>query len=87
MEGLHDEARPGRPRNYNDENVATVIDRALNAKPDEDGPWSVRRIASSEGVSKSTVQRWFALSGINPHPAPAPGARGKRPGQPPGGRA
>ena len=67
VEGLHDELRPGRPRTYDDEKVAAVINRALQQKPDEATHWSVRLMASAEGVSKSTVQRWFALFGVKPH--------------------
>ena len=33
LEGLHDELRPGRPRTYDDERVATVINDALQTKP------------------------------------------------------
>jgi putative transposase len=29
LEGLHDELRPGRPRTYEDDTVAVVINRAL----------------------------------------------------------
>ncbi|MCP9859242.1 helix-turn-helix domain-containing protein [Cyanobium sp. Cruz-8D1] len=33
LEGLNDELRPGRPRTYEDETVAEVINRALQTKP------------------------------------------------------
>ena len=33
LEGLHDELRPGRPRTYEDDKVAEVINRALQTKP------------------------------------------------------
>ncbi len=65
--GLHDELRPGRPRTYDDERVAQLINRALQKKPDNAGAWSVRLMAEAEQVSKSTVQRWFNLFGIKPH--------------------
>ena len=65
--GLHDELRPGRPRTYDDEKVAELINRALREKPDHANAWSVRRMAEAEGVSKSTVQRWFSLFGVKPH--------------------
>ena len=67
IQGLHDEARPGRPRTHDDEKVAAVIQRALKGRADDEGPWSVRKMADSEGVSKSTVQRWFSLFGVKPH--------------------
>ena len=67
VQGLHDELRPGRPRTYDDEKVAVLINRALQQKPDHAGAWSVRLMAEAEGVSKSTVQRWFSLFGVKPH--------------------
>ncbi len=33
LEGLHDELRPGRPRIYEDDTVAEVINRALQTRP------------------------------------------------------
>ena len=65
--GLHDELRPGRPRTYSDEKVATLINHALQEEPDNATHWSVRSMADAQGVSKSTVQRWFALFGVKPH--------------------
>ncbi|CAM3628312.1 IS630 family transposase [Halomonas lysinitropha] len=67
IEGLHDELRPGRPRSYEDEQVAEVINRALTTDPPDGTHWSVRTMAQETGVSKSTVQRWFDLFGIQPH--------------------
>ena len=67
MEGLHDELRAGRPRTYGDEKVAELINRALQEKPNNASAWSVRLMAKAQGVSKSTVQRWFSLFGIKPH--------------------
>ena len=67
LEGLHDEPRPGRPRTYDDEKVAGLISRALREKPENANAWSVRRMAAAEGVSKSTVQRWFSLFAVKPH--------------------
>ena len=43
LEGLHDELRPGRPRTYEDDKVAEVINRALQTKPtDGSTQWSAR---------------------------------------------
>lgn len=67
IEGLRDEPRPGRPRTYDDDRVAALVDRALQEKPRNADAWSVRRMAAAEGVSKSTVHRWFTLHGIKPH--------------------
>ena len=35
LQGLHDDARPGRPRIYDDERVASVINQALHARPSD----------------------------------------------------
>ena len=67
VQGLYDELRPGRPRSYDDEKVAQVIHRALQQKPANAENWSMRLMGAAEGVSKTTVQRSFSLSGIKPH--------------------
>lgn len=67
IEGLHDELRTGRPRSLEDERVAEVINTALKAPPRAGTHWSVRSMAEHTGVSKSTVQRWFTLFGVQPH--------------------
>jgi putative transposase len=65
--GLHDELRPGRPRSYGDEQVAGLINRVLHSKPAAATQWSVRSVAEQTGISKSTVARYFALFGLQPH--------------------
>ena len=67
VEGLHDELRAGRPRSLADERVAEVINGALQTGPPSGSHWSVRGMAAHTGVSKSTVQRWFQLFGLQPH--------------------
>ena len=67
IEGLHDELRPGRPRALDDERVAEVINTALQSMPPDATQWSVRTMEGHTGVSKSTVQRWFNLFGVQPH--------------------
>ena len=67
LEGLHDELRPGRPRTHEDERVAEVINTALQIKPPDATQWSVRSMAQRTGISKTTVQRWFDLFGVQPH--------------------
>lgn len=67
IEGLHEELRPGRPRNHDDERVAEVIGEALKTPPAGASHWSVRSMAEHTGISKSTVQRWFELFGVQPH--------------------
>lgn len=67
IEGLHEELRAGRPRSLEDERVAEVINKALTSRPPAHTHWSVRSMAEHTGVSKSTVQRWFTLFGVQPH--------------------
>ena len=63
VEGLHDELRPGRPRTYDDEKVAAVINRALQQKPDEATHWSVRLMASEEGCRRARCSAGSRFSG------------------------
>ena len=67
IQGLHDELRPGRPRTYDDERVARVINRALQDKPPNATHWSTHSMGAAEGISASTVSRWFRLFGVKPH--------------------
>lgn len=67
IDGLHDELRSGRPRTHEDERIAEVINTALQTAPADGTHWSVRSMAEQTHVSKSTVQRWFDLFGVQPH--------------------
>lgn len=67
LSGLDDELRPGRPRTYDDDRVAALINRALQGKPQGSTHWSARTLGQAEGVSRSTVQRWLQLFGVKPH--------------------
>lgn len=52
--GILDEARPGRPRTVEDDQVAAVIERTLYAKPDDATHWSIRSMAKEMGLSHTT---------------------------------
>ena len=68
ISGLYDELRPGRPRTVDDERVASLINKTLHTKPaDGTTHWSVRSVAAETGISKSSVQRYFQLFGLQPH--------------------
>ena len=68
LEGLHDELRPGRPRTYEDDTVAVVINRALQTRPpDGSTQWSARSLAAATGISKTTVHRWLQTFSVQPH--------------------
>jgi transposase/AraC-like DNA-binding protein len=64
---LHAELRPGRPRSYADEQVAGLLRKVLHSRPAAATHWSVRSVAAHTGFSKSTVSRYFALFGLQPH--------------------
>ena len=61
------ELRPGRPRTHHDERVAELIRLVSQRKPEHATHWSVRLAAQASGISKSTVGRYFALFGLQPH--------------------
>ena len=66
--GLYDDVRPGKPRSIDDERVAKLITTTLHTKPaDGSTHWSVRTVAGETGISKSSVQRYFQLFGLQPH--------------------
>jgi transposase len=67
LAGLHDDLRPGRPRTHDDEQVAELIKLVTQRKPEVATHWSVRSVAAATGISKSTVGRYFALFGLQPH--------------------
>jgi len=68
LAGLYDEVRPGAPRTIDDERVAQLINTTLHTKPaDGSTHWSVRSVAAETGISKSSVQRYFQLFGLQPH--------------------
>lgn len=68
--GLYDEIRPGKPRSIDDERVAELISTTLHTKP-KDGAthWSVRALEAETTISKSSVQRYLKLFGVQPHRA------------------
>jgi putative transposase len=66
--GLYDDVRPGKPRTIDDERIAQLIKTTLHTKPaDGSTHWSVRTVASETGISKTSVQRYFQLFGLQPH--------------------
>lgn len=65
--GMYGEKPSGRPRSHDDEQVATLMRRALTSQPKDATHWSTRSFAKASGLSKSSVQRYFALFGIQPH--------------------
>jgi transposase len=62
-DGLLDEARPGRPRTINDDQVAAVIERTLRTTPVDATHWSIRSMAAETGFSHTTIRRMWTAFG------------------------
>lgn len=69
VEGLLDEARPGRPRTIADDQIAAVIERTLRATPADATHWSIRSMAGVTGFSHTTIRRIWTAFGLQPHRA------------------
>jgi transposase-like protein/transposase len=67
LAGLSDAPRSGRPRTHDDERVARMLRTVLASKPKAGTHWSVRAVAAESGIAKSTVARYLALFGVQPH--------------------
>lgn len=67
LAGLYDAPRSGRPRTHDDAAVARLLRTVLRAPPPDVTHWTVRTVAARTGISKSTVQRYFQLFGVQPH--------------------
>jgi len=67
LSGLHDEVRPGRPRTHDEDRIAMLLNTAIARKPQAATHWTVRELAASTGIGKSTVQRYLSLFGVQPH--------------------
>jgi transposase len=66
-DGLLDEARPGRPRTINDDQVAAMIDRTLRTTPAKATQWLIRSMAAETGFSRTTIRRMWSAFGLQPH--------------------
>lgn len=67
LAGLYDLPLSGRPRSFDDDEVARLMQKALTERPLDATHWSTRSFARETSLSKSTVQRYFSLFGIQPH--------------------
>ncbi len=67
IDGLLDEARPGRPRTIDDDQVAAVIERTLRTTPADVTHWSIRSMAAATGFSHTTIRRMWNAFGLQPH--------------------
>jgi len=67
LAGLYDAPRSGRPRTHDDDQVARMLRTVLQSRPKDATHWTVRSVAAQTAISKSTVQRYFTLFGVQPH--------------------
>ena len=67
LAGLHDQLKSGRPRTHGDDDIAALLNTVLSRRPQSATHWSVRELADETGISKSTVQRYLSLFGVQPH--------------------
>jgi transposase len=67
LAGLHDALKSGRPRSHDEESIAELLNTALARRPKAATHWSVRTLGEETGISKSTVQRYLSLFGVQPH--------------------
>jgi putative transposase len=66
LAGLHDQLKPG-DRALIQKDIAALLNAALTRRPKGATHWSVRDLADESGISKSTVQRYLAPFGVQPH--------------------
>ena len=67
LDGLVDEARPGRPRTVTDADVERVVALTLETTPKDATHWSTRSMARRSGLSHNTVSRIWRAFALQPH--------------------
>lgn len=67
LAGLHDEPRPGAPREIGDDEVAEIVRRTLEETPPGATHWSLRSMAVACGHAPSTVHAIWRAFGLQPH--------------------
>jgi transposase len=67
LDGLIDEARPGRPPSITVEQVEAVVVATLEETPRNATHWSRKQMAAHSGLSKSTIGRIWRSFGLKPH--------------------
>ena len=67
FDGLHDEPRPGAPRQIGDDAIAETIRMTLESRPAGATHWSLRSMARATGYAPSTIHRIWQAFGLQPH--------------------
>jgi transposase len=67
LDGLHDEPRPGAPRQIGDDAIAETIRMTLESRPAGATHWSLRAMARATGYAPSTIHRIWQAFGLQPH--------------------
>jgi transposase len=67
LDGPFDEPRPGTPRQITDGQIEQVVIRTLETTPPGATHWSLRGMASANGLSHTTVSRIWHAFGLQPH--------------------
>jgi transposase len=67
LDGLHDEPRPGAPRQITDDAIAETIRLTLETTPPNATHWSLRGMARATGYAPSTIHRIWGAFGLQPH--------------------
>ena len=67
LDGLHDEPRPGAPRQIGDDEIAETIRLTLETTPPNATHWSLRGMAWATGYAPSTIHRIWHAFGLQPH--------------------
>jgi transposase len=69
LDGLHDEPRPGAPRQIGDAEIAETIRLTLETTPPDATHWSLRSMAAAVGHAPSTIHGIWKAFCLQPHRA------------------